>query len=1013
MGIRKATLLLLLFAFGAVGASGQQTYTVRGHVTADDLPVLGATVVEVGTTRGTSTDIYGQFSLEVSGPNAMIQVSYLGYIPVTLRADSNLFLQGINLEQDATTIDDVVVIGYGTVRKNDMTGSVSVIKADDINRGSVVGADEMMLGKVAGLQVIPGSGQPGEGSTIRIRGAASLNASNDPLIVIDGVPIANDPAPGSPNALASINPNDIESYTILKDASATAIYGSRASNGVIIITTKKGKGSVPTVSYNSSYYINTNINTVQTLSADEYRSFMLDFYPEGTANGTRVRELMGDASTDWQDKVYRNAFGTDQNLSVYGNWNDRLPYRVSTGYTKEDGTLRTSTYQRGTLDISLAPTFFQDHLTVNVNAKGVYNKNNYPDSGVVNSAAFFDPTQSVHFWTDYCNVDYNRSKGWFNWFNEIQDANGNVTGYSPNSLAAENPMSLLYERYDRNYVQRFLGNAQFDYKFHFLPDLRANLNLGLDVTSTDGKKGTNSESFGALKDTDYPIYGKNETYYNFRRNQLLEFYLAYDKNFGRHHFDILGGYSWQNVYKNNKNTTYINCLDELFYDGPYEPSEYYLVSFFGRANYSFAGKYLVTATLRGDASSRFAKDNRWGVFPSVALAWNIAEEDFLKDNRTVSELKLRVGGGSTGQQEIEQGDYPYIPRYTLQTDPGTNYYLGDGYYSPLQPLGYNQNIKWEVTDTYNIGIDYGFFRGRLSGSVDAYLRKTKDLLNEVSIPLGANFTNRFLTNIGNMENKGVEFSINAIPISNSDWTWNVNFNGTWQDTKITKLTNAADDNYMVHVGGISSGTGGTIQVHKVGYAPYSFYTYQQAYDSDGMPLQNVFVDRNGDGRITDEDRYISGKSPMPKFYMGLSSTLRYRNWDLGFNAHASFGNWLYNDFYASNATPTGDFLSQGFLVNLTKTALKTGFTETNSNQQVYSDMFIENASFFKMDNITLGYTFRNIGSSRLNIRTSFSVQNVFTITDYSGLDPEVGVFGIDNNLWPRPRTYTLRLSVNF
>lgn len=1001
--MKKITCFLLFLLGVTLTAFAQQGYVVTGTVFIEEgEPASGATVVEAGTVRGVTTDLNGRFTLSVAGPNAMVRISYLGYVTVEYPANSPLFAQGIHLQSVATALADVVVIGYGTVRKKDLTGSVSVVAAEGINRGVATSATDLLLAKVPGLHIIPGDGGPNSGPQLRIRGGASLTASNDPLIVIDGIPVSSGAGAGMSNPLALLNPEDIESFSVLKDASSTAIYGSRASNGVVIITTKKGKGSKPTISYNSSYYLRNIYRTINTFSPSEYRDFMLEFYPEGTPNGTTVRDLMGDANTKWQDYVYRNGLGTDQNISVYGNYQTVLPYRVSGGYTTERGTLQTSKFQRGTLDVSLTPNLLDDHLNIIVNAKGVYNNNHYANGGAVNAAAFFDPTQSPHFHNSDGSIDYDKANGWFNWID--------VYG-KPISVANINPLSTLYDNYDRNDQYRFLGNIQLDYKMHFLPELRANLNLGLDYTTTDGKTGTNPGSINALRDTDLTGYGRFRKYNNLRRDQTLEFYMAYAKELNKHRFDVLAGHSWQHFFLRDNDITYANVTNEVYTDSPADAREYFLLSFFGRGNYSYDGKYLLTFTFRSDGSSRFAKENRWGFFPSAALAWNLKQEEFLNDSGTVSDLKLRLGWGSTGQQDIGGDYYSYMPRYILQSSPETKYNLGDGFYSPLQPLAYNSARKWETTDTYNVGVDFGFFGGRLNGSLDVYLRKTRDLLNDISVPLGSNFSNRIIFNIGDMENRGVELNIGAIPFRNNDWKWNVNFNATLQKTKITKLTNREDKDYMVSLGGISSGTGSRIQIHKVGYAPGTFFCYQQVYDADGKPVQNAFVDRDGDRVITEADRYITDKSPTPKFYFGLGTSLAYRNWDFGFNSHASFGNWMFNDYRSGNSTPLGNFMSQGFLVNISREVLKTGFTQASSSEQKMSDMFLENASFFKLDDITLGYTFKSVLGTKLSLRTAFSVQNVFTVTKYTGLDPEG--WGIDNNIWPRPRTFTLRMNINF
>jgi iron complex outermembrane receptor protein len=1009
---KKCIFFILSFIMYCSASYAQRT--IEGQVKdVNGEAVIGASIVEKGTTKGTATDFDGNFRLTVA-ENAVLVISYIGYatqeIPVTGTSAFNIVMK-----EDAQLLEELVVIGYGTVRKTDLTGSVTAVRADQINRGAITSAQEMLMGKVPGVFILPGDGGPGSGSTIRVRGGASLNASNDPLIVIDGVPVSNDASPGMANALSLINPNDIESFSVLKDASATAIYGSRASNGVIIITTKKGTGKGVTLAYNSSYSISQNSKRIPTMSPEKYRNFMLGFYPAGTTNGDNLRGLIGNANTDWQDLIFRSAFATEHNVSASGNFTSegmKMPYRVSLGYASEDGTLKTANMKTTTGSVNLSPSFLDDHLTLTINAKGIYNDNTYAEGGAVGAAAFFDPTQDLHFRNTDGSVNTTIANGWFSWIN---------SGGNPNTLATVNPMATLYDHYSSSDAYRWLGNVAVDYKFHFLPELRFNLNLGLDEAIAKEKNGDHPGSIQAMKDSDNPGIGKHHEEKKMRSNKLMELYLAYTKDFGEHRLDAMAGHSWQHFYISNDGIDYLNQTNAVFNDAPKYATENYLLSFFGRINYSYAGKYLATVTLRNDASSRFSKDNRWGFFPSAALAWTLSEEDFLKENNALSNLKLRLGWGKTGQQDLGLDDYPYLARYTLSTNPYTNYYFDGQYYSVLKPLAYDERIMWETTETTcNAGIDYGFLKGRINGSLDFYFRKTSDLLNTVTTPMGSNFSNVVTTNVGNMENKGLELNIGAVVVQQKDLDWNVGFNITWQDTKVTKLAMGDDSDYFVEKGGTGIGTGGNIQLLKVGYTPFVFYTYQQAYGSDGMPIQNAFVDRNKDGQITPADRYISGKKPTPDVFFGLNSKINYKNWDLGFNAHASFGNYVFNAYYAGNSTPVGDFIGQGFLVNLSNTVEKSGFKLKNDTGQSFTDLFLEDASFFRMDDITLGYTFKNIAKTKLALRMAFTAQNVFVITNYSGLDPEIPVstdaaknIGIDNNIWPRPRIYSVRLGLTF
>lgn len=1004
---------LALLCAGSAFAYAQGGYVVQGTVVDKDGPVIGAAIVEVGTSNGTSSGLDGEFSLSVGSPADMIEISCIGYVSQTYEAAA--VPSTVTLKEDSEYLDEVVVIGYGTVRKDDMTGSVSAIKAEDLNRGAVVNTQDMLKGKVAGLLVTPGDGGPGSSSRIRIRGAASLNASNDPLIVIDGVPVAQGAGGAMSNPLDLLNPNDIESFSVLKDASSAAIYGSRASNGVIIITTKKGKGSKPQVAYNGSFSIQQTTSTISVMSASELKDFYSKIYPAGTDTGDRVASLTGTASTDWQDLIFRTAFATEHNISIYGNLKDRMPYRGSVSYSGQQGTLRGSRYDRGTMDLNLSPSFLNKHLTFDVSLKGVYSYSDYTDSGVIARAAFFNPTADPYWRNPDGSIDYTTTNGYWNY------GNGRGEYFSPNTLVGPSPLSQLYDNLSDARSGRFVGRIAADYKVHCFEKLRLNLSAGVDVTSTDSYNGVAPGSFQAYADTENLGIGQHTKGYNLSRSQIFEAYANYNDTWGIHNLDVLAGYSWQNNYWANRNVTYFNITDEIKLDpGETAASRYlwyrnenYLVSFYGRVNYSIDSRYVFTFTARGDGSSKFARAYRWGFFPSGAFAWNVAQEPFMKNVPEVSTLKVRLSAGLTGQQD-GIGNYVHLARYALSNDPYHTYNMGNArYMDMLTPQAYDPIIRWETTMTWNLGIDYGFFNDRLSGSIDAYIRDTRNLLNSVQIPMGSNFGNKLTTNIGSIRNKGLEFSINAIPVQTSDWSVQVGLNGTFQDTKFTKLNPTEDRNYYIETGNISKGTGGYLCRQMVGYAPYTYYTYQQKYDKSGKPLQNEFVDRDGDGTITENDRYMTGKSVAPKFYYGISLKVSYRNWDFGLNGHGAAGTWVFNDFASANSTASLD-LNAGNLPNQALVVKKTGFTAPNSSRQWYSDYFLENGSFFRLDDINLGYTFRGIGMSETDIRIAVGMQNVFLLTGYSGGDPEVtSENGIDGNTWPRPYTYSLRLNVNF
>ena len=975
-------------------------------VDASGLPVIGASVAEVGTLNGTMTDIQGQYELTVKDGNAVVEFSFIGYKTVQLVASSSE-LARVTLEEDAMGLDEVVVIGYGAVKKNDMTGSVIAVKAEEINRGALTSPQELLRGKVPGVNIVSGNGAPGAGAEIRIRGGASLSAYNDPLIVIDGVPVAREAGVGMSNGLATVNPNDIESFTVLKDASATAIYGSRASNGDILITTKKGASGKPRVSYNGSVSVKHNYNTMEMMNAEQFKEHILTVAPD---LAEKSNAMFGQYDTDWQAQIFRLGIATDHNVSLTGSAaKDKMPYRASVGYVYDGGTIKKSDNQRVNLDVSLAPKFLKDHLSLNFNAKGIYNRANYIDGGVVGSAVYFDPTQSPYNYMSDGSVNTNLHNGYYNWGTD---------------LTAVNPLSMLYDQYDANAALRAIGNIQLDYKVHGFEDLSFNLNLGLDYTNTNGNKGNKPGSIFSNRDGGddgkYKSRGRYSSYNNQHLNQLLEFYANYKKEIGVHNINAMLGYSCSKNHSEttNKNFGRIAPADPnltLFDvvqigDTTYSASRNALVSFYGRLNYSIDSRYLFTVTMRADGSSRFVGKNRWGYFPSAAAAWNIAQESWLKDSAAVSALKLRLGWGVTGQQEF--GDnYAAVQYAIISQNPTTQYPLGpDQFYYPVRPQAYNDSLKWEETTTYNVGLDFGFLRGRINGSVDAYYRKTDDLISYVNVPLGANFSNYVYQNIGSMENKGDEVSLNFIPVETKDWNLQIGLNGTWQQTKLTELPSA-----YIDLGGAGGGTGNTVQRHQVGYAPFTFYVWQQVYDDNGNPIQNALVDRNQDGQITNEDRYMSNKSPNPDFFYGVSLKLSYKNWDFGFNGHGTVGNYMFNDVLRSGATAYyRDVIDKGYLVNTQPAGAKYGFKDASSTAQCLSDMFLEDASFFRMDDINLGYTFRKVGQGNTQIRVAAGVQNVFVLTKYSGLDPESSVTGgIDGNIYPRPRIYSVRLGINF
>ena len=1002
--------------FLSVSAFAQSTIT--GQVKdATGEPVIGASVLINGTSNGTVTDLDGNFSISVQ-PGATLTISYIGFQKQQVAAANGMV---ITLQEDqAQQMNEVVVIGYGAVKKSDLTGSVTALKPDSKNKGLVVNAQDMLAGKVAGVSVTSDGGTPGGGANIRIRGGSSLNASNNPLIVIDGVAMDQTGIKGVSNPLSLVNPQDIESFNVLKDASATAIYGSRGSNGVIIITTKKGRRGLQ-VSYNGSFTVSRNSKNLDVLSADEYRSliakkFGTDLYTLDS-NGNKVPTAysrLGSANTNWQNEIFRTALSHDHNVAVSGQVGDWLPYRVSAGYTNQQGIIKTSNFERFTGALTLNPSFLNDHLKVTLNAKGMWTKNRYADGEAIKAARQFDPTQPVYA------SGYDNFGGYYQWLDDgtaLNDSSWPKTYYS---LATKNPVSILNLKNDRAISRDFLGSADIDYKVHGFEDLRFHVTAGVDVAKGRQVTDVDPASPQAIY---YGSYGWES---QLKRNMQLSAYAQYYHDFNdkaKNHFDIMAGYEWAHFWHNTKNAywSYYPSTNrdatlagkQRNYAPYYYATENYLVSFFGRANWSLMdGRYMVTATVRNDGSSRFKE--HWATFPSFAFAWRINEENLFKQIDWLSDLKLRLSWGMTGQQE-GIGDYNYFAIYEMNTGNESTYPIaGNG--SLARPKAYDPNLKWETTTSYNVGLDWGILKQRLTGSVDWYYRKTTDLLNSATVPAGANFRNQVMSNIGSMYNMGVETSLHWLAVNAKDFNWTMDYNFTYNYNKITNLNGGSDPNYFVPTGGISAGTGGNIQAQHVGNAVNSFHVFQQAYDKNGKPLEGVVVDRNSDGKITDADKYYY-KAPAAPVTMGFASRFEYRNWDLGFALRASLGNYVYNDAFASTSNMSNSeiFVKSKFLVNRPTDVVADNWlsTETTSTQ---TDYWVQNASFLKMDNITLGYSFANLlkqGSwNGITGRIYGTVNNVFCLTKYKGLDPEV-FNGIDNNLYPRPISFILGLNLNF
>jgi TonB-dependent starch-binding outer membrane protein SusC len=981
----KKYMLLCAFLMMSVMAFAQKG-SIKGKVIDEtNQPMPGVSVVIDGTTIGATTDANGVYTITgVTPGNYTLTAKFIGYVASkqTITVGSSVLTVNFGLKPENQNLNEVVVIGYGSSKKKDLTGSVVSVSEKDFNQGPVTTPEALITGKVSGVEITSNSGAPGAGSTIRIRGGASLNASNDPLIVIDNVPVANTGIAGVANALATLNPDDIESFTVLKDASATAIYGSRASNGVIIITTKKGKGGDKVnINFSSENSLSKIVKEYPVLSAAEFRTVVAG---QDALHGTTYATLLGSSNTDWQKQIYQQAFTTDDNISFSGGIKG-LPYRLSIGYLDQDGILKTDNLKRTTVALNVNHDFLDKSLKIDLNVKTAYTQSIFANQGAIGAAASFDPTQSV----------YSGNKlygGYFEW----------ISSGAPNG--PYNPVGLLNESTGRGYATRETGSLNVNYTFPFLKELQFNATFGGDLSDGMGNNFTPATAASAFAGggSFSQYFSENYTYNN-------DYYLKYSKDFKsiNSHLDVQAGYSYQyfHLYTKaeasyNAARTTVNTPAPVLF-----PGQYYIESPFGRVNFDIDEKYLITATIRDDRSSRFGPDNRNGYFPSVGVAWRLKQEDFLKSVDVLSDLKLRVGYGITGQQDIGANYFPYLAVYE-PSNSGAGYIFGNGtgtYTNTLRADAYNANLKWESTATTNIAMDYGFLNGRINGSIEYYYKKTKDLLVFTPVPDGTNLSNYITANIGNLVTKGIDFNINVIAIASRDINWTMGYNVSYNNRTVTNISLTKDPNLIIPTGSIN-GLGNTIQIYKAGVAPNAFYPFQQVYGSNGAPLEGVYVDRNNNGTTTD-DQYVY-KQPAPVVFMGFSNDFSYKKWDLAFTLRADLGNYVYNDVAASAALLNIKPNNTTSLGNLPSSILKTNF----QSPQNYSDYFIENGSFLRMDNVNLGYNFGKIAKVG-TLRASFTVQNVFVVTKYTGLDPEVQG-GIDNNLYPRPRVFSLGVNLN-
>lgn len=976
--LTSKVILILALAFSLpFMLSGQKTVSGVISDAESGETLIGANISVPNTAIGTISDIDGGYSLEVDNSVTELEISYTGYKTVRVTIpDDNILNVSLAFGE---LLDEIVVIGYGEVKREDATGSIQSVSSEEFNKGAIAGPQQLLSGKIAGVNITT-DGSPGGGSAIRIRGESSLSASNDPLIVVDGIPLGGGVG-GGRNPLNLINPNDIESMSVLKDASATAIYGNRASGGVILITTKKGKvGSPFRISYNGNVSFGNTADRIDILSADEFRTAIADQFGAESDQAA----LLSDGNTDWQDEVFQQASGMDHNINASGAFGE-IPYRASIGYTNFNGLLKRDNFSRLTTNVNVTPRLIDNTLQLNLGVKHVKTDNFFGNFGAIGSALAYDPTKSVF-------DEDSQYGGYTTW----TIPNGN-----PNALAPANPVALIEQVDNESTVNRYILSASGDYRFPFMKNLRANLNLAYDRAEGSGTVTIpNTAAFAFDLETGG---GADNSYTSEVTNSLLEFYMNYKKDVDVHTFDIMGGYSWQNFYfENFSQNLSASGIQNEGDDDDNNPREYYLVSFFSRFNYDYKDKILATFTLRTDGTSRFSPENRWGYFPAVGIAGKLID----KNSDYMHQLKVRLGWGITGQQDIGGGFYSWQGTYQLST-PTARYQFGDEFFDTYRPNGYDATRKWEQTTTYNLGVDFSIIRDRFSGAVDVYQRKTKDLLNSIIIAAGTNLTNQLITNIGNMENQGIEVALNISPIVKEHVRWDLNINGSYNTSKITKLTSSDDPSFQGNlVGGISGGVGSTVQIHSVGFAPSSFYVYEQLYDESGNILEGQFADRNEDGVVNTEDLYRY-KQPAPLTTFGFSSNLQWHDFDFSFAGRSSLGNHVYNNVQTNYGSLNAMYNSSGYLRNVHAVAVEQNLQEDETI--ILSDAFVEDASFLRIDHITLGYTFPKLVKN--GMRVYGTIQNPLVISGYSGLDPEV-FGGIDNTIYPRARTILFGLSVN-
>lgn len=993
---RKLCLALAggLLLSGAALSAQTPTGTVTGRVVdgATQEPLSGA-IVTVGERR-TVTGAEGRYSIVVPAGSQTVRATRLGYgegvRAVTVTAGQTVTAD-FTLTPAALALEGLVAIGYGEVRERDRTGAVTQVTTEEFNPGRVVSAEQLIQSKVAGVQVVD-SGEPGAGINIRIRGATSVNASSEPLFVIDGVPLAvGGGISAGRNPLNFLNPSDIESVTVLKDASATAIYGSRGANGVVLITTKSGR-SGPQFTYTSTVSRSVVTGNVDLLDAGQFRAAVQQYAPENVAR-------LGSASTDWREAVQRDATGQEHTLAIAGA-SDQMNYRLSLGYLDQDGVVRGTTTERISAALTYNHTLFDDRLNLSANLRGARTDDRFTPGGVLGAASAMAPTQPI---------------------------TGNFFGYFEwdDALGANNPIAELDLVQDEGRTYRSVGNIEAAYRLPWIEGVRTTLRLGYDVIEAEREsffpsilRAQRENSLGGTINRQNPS----------QTNTLLDLFATYERGFDRYDadFDFTAGYSHEDSRRTFPSFFAQGLSSDLL--GPdgipsaeeqrnfLDIQEAKLISGFARTNLTLRDRYILTLSVRRDGSSRFGPGNQWGTFPSAALAWRASEESFLQDVGWLSDLKVRASYGVNGNQEF--GNYLWIPTYLSGSDE-VQAQFGNEFVSTLRPSAVDPNIKWEETTSYNLGLDYGLFDGRVSGSIEYYFKDTKDLIFSVPVAAGTNLSNFVTTNIGSVENRGLELSLNALVLDGGSrgLSWDASFNAATNRNRLTQINSVGGGAEQIPVGGIAGGVGSTIQVLQPGQPLNAFFVYEHRRDDNGRP---VYADVNGDGSITDVDLYVDQNndnvinqqdrrafhSPQPVWTLGHTSQFGYRDVDLSFTLRAYLGNYVYNNV-ASNQ---GNYAAVrgGAPTNLHASVLETGFV----NPQYFSDVYVEDASFLRMDNLTLGYTFNRFRGVE-QLRVFGTVQNVFTLTGYDGLDPTAGLNGIDNNIYPRSRTFSLGVNVGF